>query len=82
MLDSQSLRDSAAAGNPTGALKSVNFKTVRKLTIVAFCAAYLLVQAFFIIRAHFRVDKRFGFWMFAESSRYKPMVLVWNLGCR
>lgn len=74
MLDSRSLRDSAATGNPTGALKRVNFKTIRKFTILAFCGAYLLVQAFFIIRAHFHVDKRFGFWMFAESSRYKAQL--------
>ena len=56
MLDSKNLRDSAATGNPTGALKRVNFKTIRKFTILAFCGAYLLVQAFCIIRAHFHVD--------------------------
>lgn len=29
---------------------------------------YLSVQLFFIVRAHFIHDKRFGFWMFAESA--------------
>ena len=49
----------------------MNVRVVRKFGILAFCTLYLLVQAALIIRAHFDVDRRFGFWMFAESSRYK-----------
>ncbi|MCZ6676142.1 MAG: hypothetical protein O7E52_02710 [Candidatus Poribacteria bacterium] len=49
----------------------MNFRAVRQFGILTFCTAYLLIQAAFIIQAHFAIDKRFGFWMFAESSRYK-----------
>lgn len=50
----------------------MNFRTIRQFGILAFCAVYLSIQVFFIIRAHFdEVDRRFGFWMFAESSRFK-----------
>jgi hypothetical protein len=45
--------------------------TIKPALILAFCVLYLSIQAFFIVRAHFVVDKRFGFWMFAESSRFK-----------
>ena len=42
----------------------------RKLRILAFAAAYALVQVALITCAHFREDKAFGFQMFAESSRF------------
>jgi len=40
-------------------------------SVVIFCACYVVVQLFFISNAHFSSDKRFGFWMFAESSIFK-----------
>ena len=43
---------------------------LKRLAILVFCAGYLGVQIFLIVGAHFRSDKRFGFWMFAESTRY------------
>ncbi len=38
--------------------------------IIGFCTCYLLVQLSLITRAHFSDDKRFGFWMFAETTLF------------
>jgi len=46
----------------------------RKARILTFSGAYLGLQIFLIINAHFQTDKRFGFWMFAESSRYRAIL--------
>ena len=43
---------------------------MRKKVILTFCFLYLAIQAAFIVKAHFSPDKRFGFWMFAETSEY------------
>jgi len=43
----------------------------KKIFILSFSALYLAIQIYFIVHAHFVKDKRFGFWMFAESSVFK-----------
>ena len=43
---------------------------VRSWAILAFATGYLAFQLWVICAAHGREDKRFGFWMFAESSRF------------
>jgi hypothetical protein len=47
---------------------------LRPYAILVFCSVYVLIQAGFIIKAHFNPDKRFGFWMFAETSRYQAQL--------
>jgi len=36
-----------------------------------FCSIYFLVQLFLILSAFQKPDKRFGFWMFAESTYFE-----------
>ena len=43
-------------------------RTLKNWLVVGFCSVYVLIQLFLIVRAHFSTDKRFGFWMFAEST--------------
>jgi len=43
---------------------------LRSLAILFFSATYLAFQLTMIVLAHSRDDKRFGFWMFAESSNF------------
>ena len=37
---------------------------------MAFCAVYLGIQIFVIVRAHFVPSKHFAFWMFPESTYF------------
>ena len=39
--------------------------------IGAFCSIYFLLQLFLILSAFQKPDKRFGFWMFAESTYFQ-----------
>ena len=39
--------------------------------IGAFCSIYFLVQLFLILSVYQKPDKRFGFWMFAESTYFE-----------
>jgi hypothetical protein len=52
---------------------------VRSWAILAFATGYLVFQLAMIVGAHGREDKRFGFWMFAESSDFQT-VLIRELG--
>ena len=52
---------------------------VRSWAILAFAAAYLGCQLSMIYAAHRRGDKRFGFWMFAESATFR-LELIRELG--
>jgi hypothetical protein len=38
--------------------------------ILAFCALYLGLQIFMILRGHFATSKHFAFWMFPESTYF------------
>jgi hypothetical protein len=44
---------------------------VRSWAILAFAAVYLAFQLWMIYAAHGRKDKRYGFWMFAESATFQ-----------
>lgn len=46
----------------------------KRCWILLFCFIYVSIQLFNIVHAYFRDDKRFGFWMFAESSRFKAQL--------
>ena len=54
---------------PVGS-RGVARSRLRSLAILLFSAAYLAFQITMIVLAHSRDDKRFGFWMFAESSNF------------
>ena len=43
-------------------------KSFVKWAVLAFCTLYIGLQLLFIVKAHFQSDKRFGFWMFAETT--------------
>lgn len=47
------------------------FYHLKKWSILFFCCSYLTIQVVAIVHAHFSEDKRFGFWMFAESSQFQ-----------
>ena len=54
---------------PAGS-RGVAHSGLRSLAILFFSATYLAFQLTMIVLAHSRDDKRFGFWMFAESSNF------------
>ena len=43
----------------------------RRWMIGAFCSIYLIVQLFLILSSFQKPDKRFGFWMFPESTYFQ-----------
>ena len=54
---------------------SANQGLVRSSAILGFVTLYLAFQLSMIYGAYGRQDKRFGFWMFAESSRFQSVLL-------
>ncbi|HKQ40252.1 MAG TPA: hypothetical protein VJ063_19420 [Verrucomicrobiae bacterium] len=55
----------SSAANTVGASRG------KAWLILLFCVAYLGLQVFLIVRAHFVSSKHFGFWMFPESTYFK-----------
>src|SRR4026208_1209047 len=55
----------SSAANSMGASRG------RAWLIILFCAAYIGLQLFIIVRAHFVSSKHFAFWMFPESTYFK-----------
>ena len=43
----------------------------RRWVIGAFCSIYFIVQMFLILSSYQKADKRFGFWMFPESTYFQ-----------
>ena len=52
----------------------------RRWLILSFTALYVMVQFYGITRAHFSSDKRFGFWMFAETTTFSAKLYRKTLG--
>jgi len=59
------IKDMSSAANSVGASKG------RAWLILLFCAVYLGLQLFLIVRAHYLPSKHFAFWMFPESTYFK-----------
>ncbi|MBI4604320.1 MAG: hypothetical protein HY721_20365 [Planctomycetes bacterium] len=47
---------------------------LKRLRVLGFSALYVALQLALIVSAGFREDKRFGFQMFAESTRYQAVL--------
>ena len=50
---------------------STTYWKPRNVAVAGFVVLYLGIQLFFVLRSHTVTDKKFGFWMFPESTYFR-----------